>query len=168
LKLESEHGVGTRAIMSIPISEPNEPVYSDEPKIDAMPNYEGACAILVDDDDMVRDTMRANLENLGMKVIDCSSGMEAVETFNSKTCAVDLVVIDMVMPGIDGGETFRRIRALDPDQAILIYSGFVENRSVFQMLETGRCRFIRKPFRNQELLNAIAQIVPREGKMAGA
>ena len=73
---------------------------------------------------------------------------------------MDLVVIDMVMPEMDGSETFRRIRELDPQQPILIYSRFTENQSIFQMLELGRCRFLRKPFRNQELRNAIAQIVP--------
>ena len=168
LKLESEPGVGTRAIMSIPISEPDDQTFSDEPSTNSTPKYEGARAILVDDDEMVRDTMRANLENLGMTVIDCSSGIEAVDQFKSKFShqfkskfsPIDLVVIDMVMPEIDGSETFRRIREIDPQQAILIYSGFTENQSILKMLESGRCRFLRKPFRNQELHNAIAQIVP--------
>ena len=66
----------------------------------------------------------------------------------------------MVMPEMDGSETFRRIRELDPQQAILIYSGFAENQSITNMLALGRCRFLRKPFRYQELHNAIAQIVP--------
>ena len=160
LKLESAPGVGTRAIMSIPISEPEDPAFSDEPNANTAAKYDGACAILVDDDDMVRDTMRANLENLGMKVIDCSSGIDAVHQFRSKANLIDLVVIDMVMPGIDGSETFRRIREIDSQQAILIYSGFAQNQSIFKMLELGRCRFLRKPFRYQELHNAISQIVP--------
>ena len=160
LKLESTPGVGTRAIMSIPISEPEDPAFSGDPSANSTTKYDGACAILVDDDDMVRDTMRANLENLGMKVIDCSDGIDAVEQFKSKVCPVDLVVIDMVMPGIDGSETFRRIREIDSQQAILIYSGFAQNQSILKMLDLGRCRFLRKPFRNQELHNAISQIVP--------
>ena len=160
LKFESAPGVGTRAIMSIPISEPEDPAFSDEPSTNSTAKYDGACAILVDDDDMVRDTMRANLENLGMKVIDCSSGIDAVHQFETKVCPIDLVVIDMVMPGIDGSETFRRIREINSQQAILIYSGFAQNQSIFKMLEFGRCRFLRKPFRYQELHNAIAQIVP--------
>ena len=160
LKLESEHGVGTRAIMSIPISEPEDQTFSDQPRANSAAKYDGACAILVDDDDMVRDTMRANLENLGMKVIDCSNGMNATEKFKSKHSQIDLVVIDMVMPEMDGSEVFRRIREIDSKQAILIYSGFAQNQSITQMLELGRCRFLRKPFRNQELHSAIAQIVP--------
>ncbi len=160
LKLESEHGVGTRAIMSIPISEPEDQTFSDQPRANSAAKYDGACAILVDDDEMVRDTMRANLENLGMKVIDCSNGMNATEKFKSKHSQIDLVVIDMVMPEMDGSEVFRRIREIDSKQAILIYSGFAQNQSITQMLELGRCRFLRKPFRNQELHSAIAQIVP--------
>ena len=160
LKLESTLGVGTRAIMSIPISEPEDPTFADEPSANSTVKYDGACAILVDDDDMVRDAMRANLESLGMKVIDCSSGIDAVDQFKSKANHIDLIVIDMVMPEIDGSETFRRIREIDSQQAILIYSGFAQNQSIFKMLELGRCRFLRKPFRNQELHNAIAQIVP--------
>ena len=104
--------------------------------------------------------MRANLENLGMKVIDFSSGADAVDHFKTKVRPIDLVVVDMVMPGIDGSETFRRIREIDSQQAILIYSGFAQNQSIFKMLELGRCRFLRKPFRYQELHNAISQIVP--------
>ena len=160
LKLESEPGVGTRAIMSIPIREPEDQTLSDEPSANSMAKYDGACVILVDDDDMVRDTMRANLENLGMKVTDCSSGMDATEEFKSKHSQIDLVVIDMVMPEMDGSEVFRRIREIDSKQAILIYSGFAQNQSITKMLELGRCRFLRKPFRNQELHSAIAQIVP--------
>ena len=160
LKLESEPGVGTRAVMSIPISEPQDPTSPNEPIIYSTAKYDGAFAILVDDDDIVRDTMRANLENIGMKVIECSNGIDAVEEFKSKRGSIDLVVIDMVMPGIDGSETFRRIREIDSQQAILIYSGFAQNQNIFEMLELERCRFLRKPFRYQELHNAIAQILP--------
>ena len=162
LKLESEHGVGTRAIMSIPISEPENPTFSDQPSANSAAKYDGACAILVDDDDMVRDTMRGNLENLGMKVTAYSSGMDAIEKFKSEHSQIDLVGIDMVMPEMDGREIFRRIREFDSKQAILIYSGFAQNQSITQMLELGRCRFLRKPFRNQELHSAIAQIVPAD------
>ena len=159
LRIESKPGSGTRAIMSLPVSEQPQSEH-EEMAIDTTTGLVAASAILVDDDAWVRSTMRANLENLGIKVIETAGGVEAVEKFSSTSSPVDLVVIDMAMPEMDGHETFLKIRNTDPDQPILIYSGFAKNHNVSEMLESGRCRFLRKPFRNRELHNAISQIVP--------
>ena len=159
LTLESELGVGTRAVISIPVNESKNSGF-DVQDTEAMIEKVTATAMLVDDDAMVRKTMRLCLENLDVDVVEASSGIEAIGKLQTAKIRFDLVVLDMAMPEMDGRETFRRIRMVNPDQPVLVYSGFARNRNVLEMLDSGNCRFLHKPFRIRELQEAISQIVP--------
>ena len=158
LILESKIGLGTTAIMRLPREYPKQTLVEPGEGEKYLARI-SATALLIDDDDMVRVAMKACLENLGIRVVEASGGHEAIEKFSTAEQAYDLVVVDLVMPIMDGRETFHDIRELNPEQSILIYSGFAENDSVLEMLQCGNCRFLRKPFRVRELSDAIEKTV---------
>ena len=72
---------------------------------------------------------------------------------------IDLVLLDMNMVGIDGKETFRRLRDLSPNLPVLIYSGFAPDEAVTEMLKTGNCQFLRKPFPIHKLTQTILHLL---------
>jgi DNA-binding response OmpR family regulator len=87
-----------------------------------------------------------SLSHLGYAVETAASGLEAVEKFSAQGSHFDLVILDLLMPGLSGEEVFMRLRALNPTVRVLIVSGFSSEQVVHRILEVGGRDFIQKPF----------------------
>jgi CheY-like chemotaxis protein len=83
------------------------------------------------------------------------SGIEGVEAFNSHQDEIDLVIVDMIMPGMNGGETFDRLRKKDPKVKVLLSSGYSLDRQAEKIMARGCNGFIQKPFSIAELSRKI-------------
>ncbi len=115
----------------------------------------GQNVLVVDDQESQREIARRLLARLGYQVHTAESGEEAIEFI--KNHPVDLVLLDMVMePGIDGFETYKRIRELVPDQKAIIISGLPDSKEMEEARKLGISQFIRKPFSLQELGQALS------------
>jgi CheY-like chemotaxis protein len=114
--------------------------------------------LLVDDEAMIIEVGRAMLEKLGYRVIACDNGHDAVETIRSKGSRIDLVLLDMIMPGMDGGKTFDRIRELQPSMPVMLSSGYAINGRATQIMRRGCNGFIQKPFNLSKLSEKIRQV----------
>ena len=123
-----------------------------------------ATFLLVDDDDMVREVMRQWLEAEGCVVHEARNGAEALRAYAARGEAFDVVILDMVMPEMGGSEAFRRIREIQRDQPVIVYSGFAQDDNVKSMLATGGCRFIRKPFRSAEFVRLVNDVLASRAK----
>ena len=123
--------------------------------------------LLVDDESMIIEVGRAMLEKLGYRVIVCDSGQDAVETIKSQGTRIDLVLLDMIMPGMDGGKTFDRIRELQPDMPVMLSSGYAINGKATQIMRRGCNGFIQKPFNLSELSEKIRQVLDAAGESSG-
>ncbi len=114
----------------------------------------GQRILAVDDEEMQRDIISRMLTSLGYRVETAASGEEAVA--HMRDHAADLIVLDMIMPpGINGRETYARIKALHPGQKAVIASGFAESEDVKQAQELGAGRFIQKPYTLEKLGAAV-------------
>ncbi len=102
--------------------------------------------LLVDDEDMAINAALQMLQRLGYNVHVARSGREAIEMLQTRQNPVDLIILDMVMPGMGGRETFERLRAIHPDVKILLTSGYSISGDAMQILEEGYAGFIQKPF----------------------
>jgi CheY-like chemotaxis protein len=114
--------------------------------------------LLVDDEAMIIEVGRAMLEKLGYRVIACDNGHDAVEAVRSKGARIDLVLLDMIMPGMDGGKTFDRIRELQPSMPVMLSSGYAINGRALQIMRRGCNGFIQKPFNLSKLSEKIRQV----------
>jgi CheY-like chemotaxis protein len=143
IDLQSHEGEGTRFDIYLPAT--REAVTDKERRV-VLEDYVGTEHILVVDDvPEQRDVAVKMLGKLGYSVTSVSSGEAAVAYMQSHT--VDLLVLDMVMiPGIDGLETYRRIISLRPCQKAIITSGFSESARVKALQELGAGAYIRKPY----------------------
>ena len=86
------------------------------------------------------------LESLGYTVHGMASGEEAINLYKEMKDTIALVILDMIMPGLSGSETFDRIRELDPSAKIILSSGYSLNGQAKKILDKGCRGFIQKPF----------------------
>ena len=93
-----------------------------------------ATILLVDDEEMIIDVGQAMLERLGYRVMVCRGGQEAVQAITNMGNEIDLVILDMIMPGMDGGTTFDRIREIRPGMPVLLSSGYAINGHAHEIM----------------------------------
>ena len=129
-----------------------------EPVVETVAKGTGTI-LLIDDEEMIIKVGEELLQELGYSVIAARSGEEAVKLYNKNRDKIDLVVMDMIMPGMGGGETFDRLKAVNPDVKVLLSSGYSINGQASKILERGCDGFIQKPFDLNTLSHKINNIV---------
>ena len=126
----------------------------------AAPIFRGSGKILlIDDEKMILDVGIELLEELGYEVISAMSGNEAIEVFKNDRDKIDLIIMDMIMPGMGGGETFDRLKEIDPDIKVLLSSGYSINGQATKILRRGCDGFIQKPFNVNQLAEKVQEIL---------
>jgi DNA-binding NtrC family response regulator len=113
-----------------------------------------AKVLLVDDEEDFLSTLSERLEIRGLKVSTVTRGEDAVAKIEAE--AFDLIVLDLSMPGIDGLETLKRIKAKQPDAEIIILSGKGSIRTSIEAMKLGAEDFLQKPVDMTELLQKIS------------
>ena len=132
-----------------------------EPVVETVAKGTGTI-LLIDDEEMIIKVGEELLQELGYSVIAARSGEEAVKLYNKNRDKIDLVVMDMIMPGMGGGETFDRLKAINPDIKVLLSSGYSINGQASKILERGCDGFIQKPFNLNQLSEKIRGIVAKK------
>ena len=112
-----------------------------------------ATVLLVDDERSLLDFVSMVLREAGHDVLNASNGVEALMIYSSYKSSIDLVLTDIVMPGMNGVELAARLRALNPKLLILLMSGFVPG----DITVPHDIQVLQKPFQPSRLLDAICQ-----------
>ncbi len=115
--------------------------------------------LLVEDEAAMRLTTRATLESLGYQVVVAEDGNRGLAIFEREPRAFDLVIIDIIMPGMNGRDCFAAMRAHDPDIPMIACSGFAKDDDIESMQSDGLKGFLRKPFRRQELAQLVHRVM---------
>ena len=115
--------------------------------------------LLIDDEKMILDVGIELLEELGYTVQSAMSGQEAIDIFQKDRGKFDLVIMDMIMPEMGGGETFDRLKEIDPDVKVLLSSGYSINGQATKILRRGCDGFIQKPFNMNQLAEKVQKIL---------
>jgi len=117
--------------------------------------------LVVDDEQLVRELARDILKRYGYTVLMASGGEEAVELYRQHSGTVALVVLDILMPDIDGVETFHRIREIDPSARVIISSGYDEAHAADKLMQEGAAAFVQKPYRIADLLKVVREAIEK-------
>jgi two-component system cell cycle sensor histidine kinase/response regulator CckA len=156
IHVDSEPGHGTTFTIYLPASEKA----IDKEKIAATEILTGTeTVLLVDDEQMVLEVTRELLESLGYKVYAAASGQEAIAVYMEKRNDIDLVILDMIMPGISGGETFDRLREINSNAKVLLSSGYSINGEAQTIMDRGCNGFLQKPFHLEKLARKAREIL---------
>jgi len=115
--------------------------------------------LLVDDEGIIWDVVIEMLQTLGYTVLLAANGKDCVEIYESNQKEIDLILLDMVMPEMNGHDAFFALKELDPEVNVLLSSGYVEEEDARDVLEAGAAAFLRKPYRMVDLAKAIRDAV---------
>ena len=126
---------------------------------------DGACKnrkrviLLVDDEELILEVGTKMLQYLGYNVLGAGDGQQALDIFKKNKNNLDLVILDMNMPGMDGATVYDKLTKIQADVRILIASGYFENNRIRKILENGFTGFIQKPFSVDVLSEKLAEIL---------
>ncbi len=152
----SEKGKGSTFNVYLPIS---KKYITESIELTKRPVGGNENILLVDDEPVIIEVTKPMLEVLGYKVYCAGSGQEAIDIISKKDNKIDMVILDMIMPGMSGGETFDRLKSLDKNLPVLLSSGYSFNREAEQILKSGCRGFIQKPFNLNELSEKIRKAI---------
>jgi CheY-like chemotaxis protein len=156
IELYSEPGAGTRFEILLPLAVIGDASTSDAGS-GAAPQHGKGRILVVDDETMIRDVASEMLTGIGYTVASCSDGAEAVRYYQQHSAEVDLVILDMIMPGLNGRECFSEMKKIRPDVRALIVSGYAVDGDAEKTLRDGAIQFLRKPFTTAILAAAVAE-----------
>jgi len=158
INVYSEKGHGTTFTIYLPASEKK---IVREKGMSVMMVKGTETILFVDDEEMIRNVGQELLEELGYKVLIARDGEEAVNIYKANKDGIDLVILDMIMPGTGGGEAYDRLKGIDPGIRVLLSSGYSINGEAAKILERGCSGFIQKPFDMQGLSTKIREILDK-------
>ena len=144
------------------LKKPNEGLFEKEKiSVDSLKQkHKGKGTILViDDEEIIRNVARDILHELGYDTILASSGKEGVKIYADKKDFIDLVILDMIMPEMEGKETFKKLKEINPDVKILISSGYNQDSLPEQVMDSGEAGFIQKPYNINEIAEIIKEVL---------
>jgi len=114
--------------------------------------------LLVDDEPMVLEVGTKLLEKLGYGVLQAKGGREAVEIYEVRQAGIDLVILDMIMPDMGGGETYDRVKEINPDVKVILTTGYTKDGRAAEIMARGCDGFLQKPFTIRDLSARISEV----------
>jgi two-component system cell cycle sensor histidine kinase/response regulator CckA len=115
--------------------------------------------LLIDDDDMVADVGKQILMKSGYDVVSAKSGREAIEAYKKNQDRIDMAILDMILPDMGGGDTYDRLKEINPKIKVLLASGYDIDYQARDIIERGCDGFIQKPFNLVDLLEKTKEIL---------
>ncbi len=160
IDVESQIGQGTTFYIYLPATDPMVRRVKRKEHVEIAHGDE--TILLVDDEEMIIDVGRKILETLGYRVITVCGGEEAIETYVRNQSGIDLVILDLVMPRMTGGETFDQLKSINSDLKILLSSGYSINGQAREVMDRGCDGFVQKPFTIKTLSKKLREVLEKE------
>jgi len=155
----SQKGEGTTFDIYLPASEKE---VIEEKKLPEAVLKGTETVLFVDDEDMIVGIGEKTLKRMGYDVITAKNGKEAIALYKENKARVNIVVLDMIMPEMGGGETYDRLKEINPNVKVLLSSGYSIEGQANEILKRGCDGFIQKPFRMRMLSRKIREVLDKE------
>jgi two-component system cell cycle sensor histidine kinase/response regulator CckA len=153
----SEPRQGTTFKIYLPVFTTSE--QTDVPRALEVPLGGQETILLVDDEEHIRELCKRSLSQAGYTILTANDGQEALELYREKAVEIDLVVLDLIMPIMEGHKCFEELRKIDPAVKVIIASGYSAHGPAKRAVEAGARGFIRKPYNLSELLGSVRQVL---------
>ena len=154
IRVESTPGVGTRMeVMLVPVA----PSAAPEPTPAPTPTSRSATVLAVDDEEAIRELVVTVLRHAGFDVVAASDGVEAVEAIQTEPDRFDLIVLDVMMPRLNGLEALAEIRRTHPTLPVVLSSGYAGTGLSDRVTRDPHLRQLPKPYRARELLRIVRE-----------
>jgi len=156
INVYSEEGHGTAFNIYLPATEKE---VGDEKVIPETLLKGNETILLVDDEEVIIAVSEEILKSLGYNVLTARGGREAIEKYKANRERISLVILDMVMPEMGGGETFEGLKEINPEVKAILSSGYSLNAQAIRIMEKGCYAFIQKPFTIFSLAQKIREVL---------
>ena len=156
----SEQGQGTTFNIYLPSTEKEASEEKERPREELVRGKENI--LLIDDEEEIIRVMEQMLKFLGYTVLVARSGQEGLMLYTHCKDKVDLVILDMIMPGMSGGETFGHLMEMNPHIKVILSSGYSANGRATDIMKQGCKEFIQKPVRIAELSQKIREVLKKK------
>ena len=161
IDVESKKGHGTTFYVYLPATEAEDIAKRAEAERGAEILKGRETVLIVDDEETILDVGKELLKTLGYKVLIAEGGKEAIEIYDANKGTIDLVILDMIMPDMGGGETYDRLKEINPEIKVLLSSGYSIDGQATEILKRGCSGFIQKPFTMKELSQSIREVLEK-------
>ena len=159
IDVDSKQGVGTTFHIYFPALDKSN-IHSHIPHKGPDRIKPGKGTILmVDDEEIIIDVSIDMLEKIGYRVLKALSGKEAISEYQASSAKIDLVILDLIMPKISGGEVYDKLKEINPQVKVLLSSGYSVDGQATEILKRGCNGFIQKPFNMEELSRKVNEIL---------
>jgi PAS domain S-box-containing protein len=160
--VQSEPGCGSTFDVYFPAITADECVPTeDDPAMSTVDVEEGATILLVDDESLILQITSSVLECSGYRVMTAHDGAGAVATLEKYGNQISAVLLDMMMPGMDGPQTLVKLKGLNPDIAVIACSGLSTLQRQAEIIQLGASAFLAKPYTEEELLQSLSQVLEK-------
>ena len=159
INVESKKGHGTTFKIYLPAKEIEAQKEADDPEENKTILKGSEKILLVDDEEMIRDVAKTMLEMMSYNVLLARNGEEALKVYGENGNAIDLVLLDMVMPKLGGGKTYDRLKTINPDIKVVLSSGYSIDGEAQEIINRGCNGFIQKPFTLKELSSKVREVL---------
>lgn len=160
IRISSTPGCGTTFTVFLPTVEMEE-VSRSQPTSDTLPTEPGKRVLVVDDENFILTAVKATLEDAGYHVDTAHDGAEGLLIFREQQPDINVVLVDMMMPGMDGPATIRALREINPQIRIIASSGLRTADDAVKL--EGATAFLQKPYTDDQLLATVSKVL-HEGK----
>jgi PAS domain S-box-containing protein len=168
IRVSSTPGAGTTFTVSFPMAGDEIIEGAAPPPDDPVPIPTRERILLVEDEDAVRDMVRQSLQMHGYVVREASDGRSALAIYEMNRGAFDMVLTDVVMPGMSGGELAAALRVIDPAVRVLFMSGYSDDALVSRGVSGSGMAFIEKPFTQEALSNKVREVLGTKAPAAAS
>jgi hypothetical protein len=164
INVYTEVGKGTSFKVYFPATEVKEIESVKEDKKEQFAGG-GELILVADDEKAVCEITKLSLETCGYKVLVATNGIEAIGIYTQHQPEISLVLLDMMMPSIDGATTIRTLQKINPDILIIAVSGLASNQQIAELSGSSVKRFLLKPYTAQELLKNVSEVLNQRRKL---
>ena len=168
LEVNSEPGKGSTFDVFFPASDKTPAVAREETNFDAPVAGGSETILIVEDEPVLRSMARDILEECGYRILEASSGREALDVWNLRANEIDLLLTDMVMPdGISGADLVERLQAGGNRLKVVFTSGYTANEVSQKMLSRTQASFLAKPYTHVELAKTVRECLDQKNGSDG-
>ncbi len=158
VRIDSRSDYGTTVVFLLPaIGRPSTFSSKEIKKTPVKLSTNSGLILLVDDEPVIRNSSRRLLDLMGFEVLMAENGRKAVEIFKEQKSRVTLVILDIIMPEMDGHETYEALTEIDDKVRVLLCSGYAKDYKIETLLAKGARGFLQKPFDLQSLANKVGE-----------
>lgn len=158
IRVASKPGHGTTFTLVFPLSDKPVEEKTEVGQHAVTPPQQGT-VLLVDDEPLVLSYCGEMIESLGYTVIPAADGETAIEIFREKFSSIDVVILDMIMPGMDGYRTFEVLRKIHPDIKVILSSGYTLDMRAEKIMAEGPHVCLKKPYTREDLARTISTML---------